>query len=187
MCCYYGCCCCYWLWCIIQEASECAGKKNVRYRTRVCLLLTACPALSHSGIVEVQSSRLRSIYIYCLGKHHPAVDSIRLFPPSLTPPTDITPSWRYHPSYILFAILTRRRQTWLRLRFHKFTMTLQYAPFQSEIELPFYSALSNLKIDHDRLDVSARQVLGLYGAPINPTSRTSCQMQILGNALTSSS
>lgn len=66
-------------------------------------------------------------------------------------------------------------------------MALQYAPFQSEIELPFYSALAHLKIDHDRLDVSARQVLGLYGAPIHATSRTSCQMQILGNALTSSS
>jgi ubiquitin-like modifier-activating enzyme ATG7 len=66
-------------------------------------------------------------------------------------------------------------------------MALQYAPFQSEIELPFYSALANLKIDHDRLDVSARQVLGLYGAPINLTSRTNCQMQILGNALSSSS
>jgi ubiquitin-like modifier-activating enzyme ATG7 len=63
-------------------------------------------------------------------------------------------------------------------------MALKFAPFSSEIELPFYSALSTLKIDHDRLDVSARHVLGLYEAPVSVTSE-SCRMQVLGNALTS--
>jgi ubiquitin-like modifier-activating enzyme ATG7 len=63
-------------------------------------------------------------------------------------------------------------------------MTLKFAPFSSEIELPFYSALSNLKIDHDRLDVSARHVLGLYEPPVSVTLE-SCRMQVLGNALTS--
>lgn len=65
--------------------------------------------------------------------------------------------------------------------------TLQYAPFQSEVELPFYSALANLKIDYDRLEVSARKVLGIYELPIIPSTRTSCQMHILGNALNNTS
>jgi hypothetical protein len=63
-------------------------------------------------------------------------------------------------------------------------MALKFATFSSEIELPFYSALSTLKIDHDRLEVAARHVLGLYEAPISVTS-DSCRMQVLGNALTS--
>lgn len=63
-------------------------------------------------------------------------------------------------------------------------MALKFAPFSSEIELPFYSALSTLKIDHDRLDVSARHVLGLYEAPVS-VAPESCRMQVLGNALTS--
>lgn len=61
---------------------------------------------------------------------------------------------------------------------------LKFAPFGSEIELPFYSALSSFKIDVDRLDDSARPVLGLYAPkPLNPDD--SCRMLILGNALTS--
>jgi ubiquitin-like modifier-activating enzyme ATG7 len=63
-------------------------------------------------------------------------------------------------------------------------MALKFVPFSSEIELPFYSALASLKIDHDRLDVSVRHVLGLYESPISVTSE-SCRMQVLGNALTS--
>ncbi|KAI9736810.1 MAG: Autophagy protein 7 [Claussenomyces sp. TS43310] len=62
---------------------------------------------------------------------------------------------------------------------------LQYAPFESQIELPFYSALSSLKIDHDRLDDSARPVLGLYEPAISSAQDRSCRMQVLGNALTS--
>jgi ubiquitin-like modifier-activating enzyme ATG7 len=61
---------------------------------------------------------------------------------------------------------------------------MKFATFSSEIELPFYSALSSLKIDYDRLDVSARHVLGLYGPPV-PVASEDCRMQILGNALTS--
>jgi ubiquitin-like modifier-activating enzyme ATG7 len=64
-------------------------------------------------------------------------------------------------------------------------MALQFAPFGSEIELPFYSALSSLKIDHDKLDDSARQVLGLYEPRATSAPETSCRMQVLGNALTS--
>ncbi|KAM0088286.1 Autophagy protein 7 [Aspergillus fumigatus] len=38
---------------------------------------------------------------------------------------------------------------------------MQYAPFASDIELPFYTALATLKIDRDKLDDSARKVLDL--------------------------
>lgn len=61
---------------------------------------------------------------------------------------------------------------------------LQFAPFTSEIELPFYSALFASKLDYDKLDDSARGVLGLY-EPRAEQPETSCKMQILGNALTS--
>lgn len=61
---------------------------------------------------------------------------------------------------------------------------LQFATFTSEIELPFYSALFGSKLDYDKLDDSARGVLGLYEPRIE-TPEASCRMQILGNALTS--
>ncbi|KAJ4206606.1 Autophagy protein 7 [Fusarium falciforme] len=61
---------------------------------------------------------------------------------------------------------------------------LQFATFTSEIELPFYSALFGSKLDHDKLDDSARSVLGLY-EPRLEDPESSCRMQILGNALTS--
>ncbi|RDA88258.1 hypothetical protein CP532_0367 [Ophiocordyceps camponoti-leonardi (nom. inval.)] len=63
---------------------------------------------------------------------------------------------------------------------------LQFATFTSEIELPFYSALFASKIDKDKLDESARNVLGLY-EPRAEKPEDSCRMQILGNALTSKS
>ncbi|KAE8384341.1 hypothetical protein BDV23DRAFT_177139 [Aspergillus alliaceus] len=62
---------------------------------------------------------------------------------------------------------------------------MQYTPFASDIELPFYTALASLKINHDKLDDSARKLMGLYEIrPTDPPS-TSCRMQIHGNALTS--
>lgn len=64
-------------------------------------------------------------------------------------------------------------------------MALQFATFGSEIELPFYTALSNFKIDVDKLDDSARPVLGLYQPRADLKPEYSCRMQILGNALTS--
>ncbi|KAG5744971.1 hypothetical protein H9Q69_006754 [Fusarium xylarioides] len=62
---------------------------------------------------------------------------------------------------------------------------LQFAPFVSEIELSFYSALFASKLEHDKLDDSARSILGLY-EPRLEEPESSCRMQILGNALTSS-
>ncbi len=64
-------------------------------------------------------------------------------------------------------------------------MSLKFAPFGSEIELPFYTALSNFKIDFDKLDDSARPVLGLYEPRVTSSPDESCRMQVLGNALTS--
>ncbi|KJZ73174.1 Ubiquitin-like modifier-activating enzyme atg-7 [Hirsutella minnesotensis 3608] len=63
---------------------------------------------------------------------------------------------------------------------------LQFATFTSEIELPFYSALFASKLDYDKLDDSARNVLGLYEARVEQPE-SSCKMQVLGNALTSQS
>lgn len=64
-------------------------------------------------------------------------------------------------------------------------MALQFAPFASDIELPFYTSLASHKINHDKLDDSARKVLGLYEIRPNDAPEASCRMQILGNALTS--
>ena len=62
---------------------------------------------------------------------------------------------------------------------------LKLEPFSSEIELPFYSALFSLKLDHDKLDDSARPVLGLYEPQPQADPESSTKMQIRGNALTS--
>jgi ubiquitin-like modifier-activating enzyme ATG7 len=62
---------------------------------------------------------------------------------------------------------------------------MQYTPFVSDIELPFYTSLASLKINHDKLDDSARKVLGLYEIRSSDAPDQSCRMQIHGNALTS--
>lgn len=62
---------------------------------------------------------------------------------------------------------------------------MQYTPFASDIELPFYSSLASLKLNHDRLDDSARKVLGLYEIRAVDPPENSCRMQIHGNALIS--
>lgn len=61
---------------------------------------------------------------------------------------------------------------------------LQFATFTSEIELPFYSAFFASKLEYDKLDDSARGVLGLYEPRLEEPD-ASTKMQILGNALTS--
>ncbi|OKL55737.1 Ubiquitin-like modifier-activating enzyme atg7 [Talaromyces atroroseus] len=62
---------------------------------------------------------------------------------------------------------------------------MQYTPFVSDIELPFYTSLASQKINYDKLDDSARKVLGLYEIRTSDAPATSCRMQILGNALNS--
>ena len=63
--------------------------------------------------------------------------------------------------------------------------SLKFAAFSSDIELPFYTALASHKINHDRLDDSARRLLGLYELKPSEDPNISCRMQIRGNALTS--
>ncbi len=63
--------------------------------------------------------------------------------------------------------------------------TLKFVPFSSEIELPFYSALFSSKLDHDKLDSSARPVMGLYEPRSQADQASATKMQILGSALTS--
>lgn len=62
---------------------------------------------------------------------------------------------------------------------------LQYAPWVSDIELGFYSALANVKINHDKLKSDARKVLGLYELNSRDIPDRSNRMQIHSNALTS--
>ncbi|KAI5858184.1 E1-like protein-activating [Durotheca rogersii] len=62
---------------------------------------------------------------------------------------------------------------------------LKFAPFASEIELPFYSALFASKLDHDKLSDSARAVLGIYEPRPGTAPDDSVRMQVLANALTS--
>ena len=62
---------------------------------------------------------------------------------------------------------------------------MKYVPFASDIEIPFYASLASHKINHDKLDDSARKVLGLYEIRPSDAPESSCRMQIHGNALTS--
>ncbi|KAI9818295.1 MAG: Autophagy protein 7 [Thelocarpon impressellum] len=62
---------------------------------------------------------------------------------------------------------------------------MQFAPFASDIELPFYTSLASHKINHDKLDDSARKLLGLYEVRPTDPPAASCRMQVHGNALTS--
>jgi ubiquitin-like modifier-activating enzyme ATG7 len=64
-------------------------------------------------------------------------------------------------------------------------ISLKFATFSSEIELPFYSALFSSKLEHDKLSDSARPVLGLYEPRPSLAADDSVKMQVLGSALTS--
>jgi hypothetical protein len=64
------------------------------------------------------------------------------------------------------------------------SMPLRYATWISDVELGFYSSLASIKINHDRLDSSARKVLGLYEINPKDAEARSTRMQIHGNALT---
>ena len=61
---------------------------------------------------------------------------------------------------------------------------LKFATFTSDIELPFYTSLASHKINHDKLDDSARRLLGLYEVRSGDSPESSCRLQIHGNALT---
>ena len=61
---------------------------------------------------------------------------------------------------------------------------LKFATFNSDIELPFYASLASHKINHDKLDDSARRLLGVYEIRPTESPETSCRLQLHGNALT---
>lgn len=61
---------------------------------------------------------------------------------------------------------------------------LKFATLTSDIELPFYTSLASHKINHDKLDDSARRLLGLYETRPTDAPEVSCRLQIHGHALT---
>ncbi|KAF3923448.1 hypothetical protein ABW21_db0207407 [Orbilia brochopaga] len=61
---------------------------------------------------------------------------------------------------------------------------MQFAPFASDIDFAFFSSLAYHKINHDKLDSSARRVLGVYEIQPNDAPANSCRMQIGPTALT---
>ncbi|XPS69050.1 dCMP deaminase [Ascochyta lentis] len=63
--------------------------------------------------------------------------------------------------------------------------TLKFAPWQSDVDVQFYAALAHIKINHDKLDDSARKVLGLYETRPGDHPSRSMRVQIHPNALTS--
>jgi hypothetical protein len=63
--------------------------------------------------------------------------------------------------------------------------TLKFAPWQSDVDVQFYAALAHIKINHDKLDDSARKVLGLYEVHPGEHQSRSMRVQIHPNALTS--
>ena len=65
------------------------------------------------------------------------------------------------------------------------TSTLKFATFISDIELPFYTSLASHKINHDKLNDSARSLVGLYEIRPSDSPEASCRLQLHGNALSS--
>jgi ubiquitin-like modifier-activating enzyme ATG7 len=61
---------------------------------------------------------------------------------------------------------------------------LKFASFTTDIELPFYTSLASHKIHQDKLDDSARRLLGLYEVRPSDAPEASCRLQLHGNALT---
>ena len=62
---------------------------------------------------------------------------------------------------------------------------LKFATFISDIELPFYTSLASHKINHDKLNDSARSLVGLYEIRPSDLPDVSCRLQLHGNALIS--
>jgi len=63
--------------------------------------------------------------------------------------------------------------------------TIKFAPWQSDVDVQFYAALAHIKINHDKLDDSARKLLGLYDVRPGDHPSRSTRIQIHPNALTS--
>ena len=91
---------------------------------------------------------------------------------------------QYHPIRPLLNSLTPRNAHPAITMASTTSQPLRYAPWISDIELAFYSSLASIKINHDKLDSSARKVLGLYEINPKDAEERSTRMQIHGNALT---
>lgn len=61
---------------------------------------------------------------------------------------------------------------------------MKYDSFYSFLELGFYASLAQHKIDYDKLDDSARKLLGLYAPAKVSSARDGARMEIAPNALT---
>jgi len=62
--------------------------------------------------------------------------------------------------------------------------TIKFATWSTDVEIQFYAALAHIKINHDKLDDSARKVLGLYDVRPGDHPSRSSRLQIHGTALT---
>ncbi|KAF2731459.1 E1-like protein-activating enzyme Gsa7p/Apg7p [Polyplosphaeria fusca] len=62
--------------------------------------------------------------------------------------------------------------------------SLKFTSWSSDLDVQFYAALAHIKINHDKLDDSARKLLGLYEVRPSDHPTRSSRMQIHGNALT---
>ena len=61
---------------------------------------------------------------------------------------------------------------------------LKFATLTSSVELPFWAALASQKINKDRLDDSARRILGVYRIPLPGEASASCCLEVHADALT---
>ena len=60
--------------------------------------------------------------------------------------------------------------------------TLQFAPWSSDIDLSFYAALASRKVNHDKLDDAARQIVGRYELRPGDAPEQSARMHIPGDS-----
>ena len=80
---------------------------------------------------------------------------------------------------------------WPNCGAHNFTMAapvnLSFMPFETNFEIPFYQELAAIKLDHDKLKVSARQVVGVYQIPFSNNQRKEekAKLMLSGNAFRS--
>ena len=61
---------------------------------------------------------------------------------------------------------------------------IRFATLNSEVELSFWASLASDKINKDKLDESARPLVGAYEIRPQDEPDLSCRIQIHGDALT---
>jgi len=108
-------------------------------------------------------------------------EGLKSYPSSPSFLTCFGPTCKYNACIFLTPVTILLELTKTPTRVDK----MQYVPFASDIEIPFYASLASHKINHDKLDDSARKLLGIYEIQPGDAKERSCRMQIHGNALTS--